>query len=478
MSPRTQSISLAALALAAAGLLVPVSPGTAGPTGDEPVGTTIYHRDRGHLWNRVHAAFLIRVGPDGRAYGEDRLEPLCWAESTHLLTGQAGERCASVLEEFVRAKGESLIDDPVKRALLQRDLWLVLNWLATRDAGTHDQARKRLGALLAEVTRRLALSPNQIAQLPDNYAAAVASKRYAAAFDFDKPDRAYLPPDLFRPDGPWVCVGREGGPTAPAHLAEGGTNAFTNSAFLTFLRFPGGRDATLDFLKRLAAFDEPLYLPNPDPKTKGALPNLPNPALPQWPKGAEVALVRRALLIDSNGRVASAPLAESVQLRVMRADTPAMTAEAVGRLGRGAADAQAFAEFQLRRAELFAGEAGGLRDVSGDRDFKTGFQSHQWDEFGGQRSTSAPFPERGQPFKHNRDSCLGCHQYPGVYGFNSFHGDFPFNVSRDLRGEGRGGRVPRPHALAPMPVGQVERAAVKWKEGRPGWEAIRKLLPG
>jgi hypothetical protein len=475
MSPRTQAVVLIALAVALACWLVPGSVGTTEPKDQEPVGAALYHRDRDHLWNRVHAALLLRTGPDGRTYGQDRLEPLLWKESEHLLTGKSHERAVAVLAEALRENGESLIDDPVKRAVLQRDLWLVFNWLAE---SPDDPARRRLGTDLARVIRRLALSPDQIARLPDNYAAAVASKRFADRFDPDKPERSYLPPDLFKPDGPWVCVGRPAGPTAPQHLAEGGGNRFTNSAFLVFLKFPASRDAALDFLKRLAAFDKPLYLPNSDGKTTRFLPNLPNPALPQWPRGTEVALVRRAMLIGANGRPVVSPLTESVQLRVMRTDTPGMTAKTIEQLyGARASDAQAFAEFQLRRAALFAGEAGGLRDVSGDRDFKTGFNAHPWDEFANRTRASVPFPDRAQPFPNNRASCFGCHQYPGVYGFNSFHGDFPFTVSRVLKDGRDGSYVPRARPLAPMTVDQVERAAVQWKEAQPGWNALRKLAP-
>jgi hypothetical protein len=442
------------------------------------VGTALYHRDHDHLWNRVHSALLIRVGPDGRAYGADRLEPLLWAESNNLLVGSSADRAIAILEDFLRQKGESRTNDLLKRAILQRDLWLVFNWL--QRGGAEDLVRKRLSRLLATVIRRLALSPGQIAKLTDNYAGAVASKRFPNRFDPDRPDRGYLPPELFQANGPWVCIGRTTGPTAPLHLDESGSNRFTNSAFLIFLKYPAGRDAALAFLKQLAVFDKPLYLRNTDAKSRRALPNLPNPALPQWPRGTEVALVRRALLIDSNGRVVASRLTESVQLRVMRTNTPAMTAKTVEELYRGAPAGQAFAEFQLRRAALFAGEAGGLRDVSGERDFKTGFNAHPWDEFavrGSSASTSRPFPERSQPFKNNRASCVGCHPYPGVYSFNSFHGDFPFTVSRQLNDEGKGGYVPKSHPLAAMSVEKVEQAAVKWKEEQPGWKALRKLLP-
>jgi hypothetical protein len=189
--------------------------------------------------------------------------------------------------------------------------------------------------------------------------------------------------------------------------------------FLVFLKFPAGRQATLGFLKQLAEFDKPLYLPNTDEKTSRRFPSLPNPDLPQWPRGTEVALVRRAMLIDSNGRIVTSPLTESVQLRVMRTDTPTMTANTVKELqgtGELAREAQAFVEFQLRRSALFAGEAGGLRDVSEERDFKTGFASHTWDEFELERSpaTTATFPEGVQTFIKNRTSCLPCHRFPGI----------------------------------------------------------------
>lgn len=177
MSPRIQSVALTGLLLACAALLVPGSTGTAEPTDSELVSTALYHRDHNHLWNRLHSALLIRVGPDGRAYGEDRLEPLLWAESTHLLSGKSADRAVSVLEEFVHKKGETLIDDSLKRAMLQRDLWLVFNWLAQdRDAIDKNPARRRLAVPLAKVVGRLALIPEQIAELPDNYAAAAVAE--------------------------------------------------------------------------------------------------------------------------------------------------------------------------------------------------------------------------------------------------------------------------------------------------------------
>ena len=57
---------------------------------------------------------------------------------------------------------------------------------------------------------------------------------------------------------------------------------------------------------------------------------------------------------------------------------------------------------------------------------------------------------------------------PGVASFNSH-----FN----FRGHPNASNtVARPFSLAEMPVSEVAGAAVKWKEGRPNWTALRKLL--
>lgn len=492
MWPRMRFAAVAVSAIAFAGPWVTGSAVSDIPKRTPLAGTAPYHRDPDHLWNRVYAALNLRTGPDGKEYGPDRLEPLLWAESEHLLEGKSAEHAAAVLDEFLQKKGETLTEDPLKRALLQRDLWLVANWAAQSGNNGSMKLLKRL----APAIRRLALSPEQIAELPDNYAQAVASRRFPQRFDPDQPNRGHLPPDLLRGDGPWVCVGRGDGPTAPRHLVSG-TNPFTNSTFLVVLKLPAGRAATLDFLKRLAAFDRPLYLPNTDAKTKPAYPNLPNPALPQWPKGTEVALVRRALLIDTAGRVVPSPVTESVQLRVQRIDVPALAAGVLSELERGltfevtngygidvvppksrfAWDAQSFAEIRLSRAALFAEDAGGLRDVSGELDFKTGFDAR-----GSDKLTDRGPGSFGERLKGIRKvvghSCIGCHRYPGVYSFNSFHEEFADLVRVKLsRDEDDGGRVPGSHALSATTVEKVEQAAVRWKQEQPGWKALKKLLP-
>jgi hypothetical protein len=436
---------------------------------------TLYHADPEHLWNRLHAALFVRVGPDGQAYGRDRLEPLLWVASKHLLEGPSHKQAVAVLEEFVKTNGEKLVKDPLKRAMLQRDLWLVFNWVE----GNHHQgpppdvaraAQARLRPPLAAVIKRLALDPNEIRKLPDNYAAAVASGDFARGFKPKAPDQPYLPADLFDGDGPWVGLGRTDGPLAPEHLHEE-VNAFTNSAFLLFLRLPGGRAATLTYLKKLRSFAEPLAVKAEDDQTN----YVPNPKLPQFPVGTEVAFVRRALLIDSRHRPAATALTESMQLRVYR-HVPQLPVTAYDLdIGGGRAKQrrvfswQAVHEFRLSRSPLFAGRAGGLSAVGSDElDFDTGFASHAYDEFEheGYRHPDRTFGEWNRHPILKR--CFSCHSLPGVASFNSV---FNFRTHLGIFPKSDG-----PFSIAPMSVVAVTEKAVQWKESRPSWIALRKLL--
>jgi hypothetical protein len=455
------------------------SRGSVGTSDRTPPERPLYHADPEHLWNRLHEALFVRVGPDGRAYGQDRLEPLLWRGSRHLLEGPSHRRALALLEELLKDQGEKRVEDPVKRAVLQRDLWLVFQWLegdhwkpAALKPEEVQAARDRLRRPLATVIRRLALTPEQIQKLPDTYAAAVASGAFAKRFDPEHPDQPYLPADLFAADGPWVCVGRPDGPVAPEHLRDDGTNPFTSSAFLLFLRLPAGRAATLEYLGRLRAFDQPLRVET----RKAEYPvgkYLPNPRLPPFPAGTEVALVRRTLLISSRNTLAATALTESVQLRRYR-EVPEMTEQTLRaaldndtRTNGRARSWQVFQEFQLSRAQLFAGRAGGLRAVGPDeRDFPSPFGLTYHDALEEHDPRDGSFAERAQlPIKAD---CFQCHSFPGVASFNSYFNSRSHLHDRDT--------AARPFSLAEMPVAEVAGAAVKWQEGRPGWAALRKLL--
>jgi hypothetical protein len=458
------------------------SPGSSQSPKKNSLMRSMYDADPEHLWNRLHEALFVRVGSDSLTYGPDRLEPLLWLGSKHLLEERSRDRAVAVLKEFIQSKGEKLIEDPVKRAILQRDLWLVFNWLEGEHGKGFEEpqpltsesvrtSQEKLRRPLVAVIGRLALTQDQIKKLPDHYADAVVSGEFPTRFDPEHPDKSYLPADLFAADGPWVCVGRSDGPIAPEHQRD--ESVFTNSTFLLFIRLPDGRAATLDYLEKLRSFDQPLLVKGEDAGTRKYLPN---PKLPQFPVGTEVALVRRALLIDSTHRLVPSALTESVQLRVYR-EIPQITAKTVevALLGTSAHDRakrswQSVHEFRLSRSLLFFGRAGGLRALGPDeQDFSTGFNAHAWDEFehSGYNPPDQSWPERNQhPIRKN---CFTCHSLPGISSFNSF-----FNYRSSNMQDGDTGA--RPFSLSEMPVSEVAVAAVKWKEGRPSWKALQKLL--
>lgn len=287
----------------------------------EAVGWNIYDPDPQHLWNRLFRQFYRRMAGDRQEYGRDTLDPLLWPETTHLFEGRSRQQVIQVLDEFLATNGEVLISDPLKRAILQRDLWAVFDWLTLHTDDRYTVQRRELQQRLAQVIQRLVLTQSEILSLPANYEAAITSGAFPATYQ--TPDLGFLPPDLLQPASEWVCLGREGGPIAMTHTEE--FPFFGRSVFLIFIRLPEGRQATLNLLPVLNAEEPP----------------------PVLPSGTQVALVRLALLIDDKGEITPSPLVESVQLRHIDYDHIR----------------QGFYEFKLNRSLLFGGVAGGLQPV-------------------------------------------------------------------------------------------------------------------
>jgi len=286
------------------------------PRHAEPL-TTIYDSNPAHLWNRLYAALLIREDHHGNRYGEDSLDPLLWYESKHLLSEPSHRQAMQVLDEFLRTHGESLVHDPVKRAMLQRDLWAVFDWSVVQASGNnqYDKEKRELQVRLAEVLRRLALTPDELKALPDNYAQAVASGSLAKDFAPSDAQRPFLPPDLFDPHGPWAGITPSpdyaGLGVAKMHIF----NVSGRSSFLVFVKLPGGHKATMDYFRALWNFPQPwVQEANSDQATF-------NPSLPSFPAGTEVALVRRMNLFDSQGNLVTSNITESVQIRLYHAIT-------------------------------------------------------------------------------------------------------------------------------------------------------------
>ncbi|HEV2905576.1 MAG TPA: hypothetical protein VGW32_11030, partial [Pyrinomonadaceae bacterium] len=359
------------------------------PTGQMPTDQwALYDRDPNHLWNRLYRALYQRHTNDGKQYGYDELDPLLWWQTKYLFSDPANSRAIAVLDEFLSQNGEGAIADPLKRAILQRDLWAVFDWLAQSQNGSAQKSA--LQNKLAEVIRRLALRPEEITKLPDFYQEAIKANAFPITYDSSKPSRPFLPADLFDQNGRWVMLSAGGGqPIARGHVAF----ASGRSVFLIFMRLPGGRAATLDYLKSVASFPKPWVADRNGP---GGV--MPNPNMPQFPAGTQLALVRKANVIDSDGNLRPTNIVEDIQIRVHRT-IPKQIPDGVNLSDNPADTALDPFEFKLSRPKLFAGENGGLRAVpAGEEEFAL-LASHGID-----------FEQR-----ETLRMCATCHFRPGVH---------------------------------------------------------------
>ena len=222
-------------------------------TSSEAKTWCLYDSDPNHIWNRLYRSLYMRAARDGQEYGYDELDPLIWYSTKYLFSGPANQHAINALDEFIATHAERLISDPLKRAMFQRDLWAIFDWTTDGDYNP-SPARRELEVRLVQVIRRLSLPVERIRALPNNYQDAVAAKTFAIHYDPDRREQAFLPSDLFQPNGPWVLLSARGGdPAAPGNVA-----AFSGrSAFLIFIRLPEGRDATLDYLKKMSEFSRP-----------------------------------------------------------------------------------------------------------------------------------------------------------------------------------------------------------------------------
>jgi hypothetical protein len=348
--------------------------------------TTPFAADAEHVWNRLHRALFVRTAPDGtlRTHSTD---PLLYGGGTYLLEGEPHRRALAALDDFLAAPLGGAADAPVKRLMLQRDLWAAFDYVAwyPDDWVTHtrhEAAAKALRGRLARAIGKLALERRDVDALADNYALAVKLGAFAAAHDPKRPGTPFLPADLFDPAGPWVRFHETvAEPMAEQHFRAAGGR----SAFVVFLRLPAGRAATQ------------AYLTEPN-----------RTSVPQFPAGTMVAMVRRALAVDRTNKVRPTPITELVQIRVYRRIPEDPQANMSGDFGE-----QDVYEFALDRGRLFAGEAG-LRAVGRD-EVGEPFARLEGDPF----VVKGPGPHR-DPFAANGmggpslRNCIQCHQAPGI----------------------------------------------------------------
>ena len=119
----------------------------------------IFDPDPQHAWNRLHAFFYTRVAQDGSLYGDDELDPPLAPYSSYFVHGPGHEKALLWLDDFLKTDADALIAEPLKRAILQRDLWEIFDQTAqaASDEFEHQAERRAIQLRLAIIMKRLAL---------------------------------------------------------------------------------------------------------------------------------------------------------------------------------------------------------------------------------------------------------------------------------------------------------------------------------
>ncbi len=416
-----------------------------------PPVKALYDPDPQHLWNRLHHALFVRRDGRGETVGFDELDPLFWHDTTHLLEGPSHDLALSTLGEFVD-RGRAQIRDPLKRAMLQHDLWYVFDWLAmTVGPRRRDAPKPRaLRMQVAKAMRQLALTRDEIDQLPDTCRETVESRKLPTAFDPESPDQPFLPPDLFDEQGPWVCLTRSGPDRVAARLHACQLDA--RSVFLVFLRFLGpSRDATLKYLEGLNLFKRPVVLVKSPIGYRGSGSNRTpvrndpidvNPDIPQFPAGTQVALLRRMLVIDDQGQIVPTGIVEMVQTRVH------LTVNDGAKVTWKESPMQAFHEIRSQRSQLLKNGVSALSGIT----FNEPKYEHFF-AFGEKRQfEEGPRPLRG----------MGCHRGNGIHSMNTYA--FGHGLAEDL--------APK---LLPIHWNTEASRTIQSKQQRYEWGLLRGL---
>lgn len=438
------SLSLAAILLNIAGFNASAA----------PAENTIYDPSPNHLWNRLNETLFERTAPDAKKYGLDELDILFWQRTTNLLAGNPHQQAVSVLDEFLNTHGEKLIHDPLKRALLQRDLWELFDWSAKPDffRGQFPVARRELQSRLALAIRRVALVTNEIAALPDNYAQS-------------KTDHApALPRGLAQTNGDWVSVSDQNDLlTAPSHVGS----FRGHSTFEVLVRFPGGRQAAIAYLDKLRRFEHVwIYVTNNSPSAPANEPRATltlNPSLPQFPTDTEWALVRRMCVIDTDGIIRPTSVTESIQLRRYFTFAYQLITNSSGGVNR--IIPQNCHEFQMNRLQN-----GQLRELGqNEKGFNfVHFMGMGFDPF---EYTSRNAANEVEVLDSTRfqsatlHTCMECHNGAGIFSVNCYTRSLSFFSESPQR----------PANLTPLDFNREVENTIDWKHRQFDWGLLQGL---
>lgn len=371
-------------------------------------------------YGALYDVIMTRHAQDGNSYAEDESSPTIFSTSDFPYGDKTYPEFSAALDGFA-ALSQSEIEAhiEIKRALLQRHLWKIFD--RSHGRTDHQQRRAALQPKIASLMQRLALTRAQIEALPDTAAATAASGDFARNHDPTDMFKPFFPADLNSGEGPWICLGADDR-DIPASIHTQDAN--WRSMFLTFMRLPGGRAATLNYIESVQKREE------------------------VFPVGTQFALVEQAFLISDEGELTLSPLIVSISLRAYLDVERKFSKLSKNRFQE---PTQCVAEFVMQPRELMQGNAVMKAMKPGEHRFETAeglFCLTRKD----------PFESGSMPRRTRLSSCMACHSREGLSSVETVHFD--------------------PRYAGLVEIGNPEaisKATADSKRAAPTWQALQEL---
>ena len=424
----------------------------------------VYHRRVDHIWNRLFSNLYVRTRPVDlktkkneleQFAGGDTIDFLGWGRTTWWSEESTVRFLSWLLDQFPGTDADELMADPVRRAVMLRDLWAAYDFLTYQNMRRYGslETRKRRHSLsrkLAKAIEALAMPKTMIKRLPDTYAVALKSGHFLTKPIFD--DSAdYLPPGLLTKPDEWVEIDffqPDLHEDLSLRFVTMHTREFVGrSYFRVFYRFPEGR-------KQLTAYL--LKLDRDGVDWKQAAQNgfiLLKKDAPQIPVGTEVALLQFMMTLDEDLTPVPTKVVESIRHRFFRNVDGASKPETNTGIGMHVT------EYTMKRHLLFDGlKHGGLhRENMQAGQFRTIFQPDDGPDWGTIKD-KVLFQQCADCHTTPKGTRTGVHSIPSIVHMGGFDSGAQLGIAKPMPpndGSLRGNR------------------AVKWKTQHETW---RRLL--
>ena len=277
----------------------------------------VYSEQGKHPWDSVHESFFVRRFSTGESYYHRLSFDVPSSGFRRFSSSDADYRALVDLLVKVEQLPKQEMEDaaPVRRMIFYRDLWTTfeaLKNMASKERG------EELCRHLARIMRRLELTNDEIQRLPDTLAMVRATSAFPETPDPEHPEAPFLPTSLLSDSSDWIAIStsKKSAMGAPGHMSS----VNQRSLFWIHMYSPLGRKSGEEFI---AANSKQSSI--------------------AFPPGTQLALLRRAVMANDQGKLKVTNVVESLQLLV----TPPAEAKSDARV-----------KFVLDRSSFLAGQPG------------------------------------------------------------------------------------------------------------------------